>query len=61
MGVAFFTGEFGQILKAKPSNGGFDMYPSMYQFGYQFESMYLNEGSFQALSNCPNDFGNRPR
>ncbi len=49
MGIAFFTGELRQILKDKSSNGGFDMYPSMYQFGYQFESMYLNEGSFQAL------------
>jgi hypothetical protein len=49
MGVAVFTGEFRSILMGKTSNGGFNMYPYMYQFGYQFEKMYLNEGNFQAL------------
>ena len=49
MGVTYFTGEFRQILKAPEINGGFNMYPLMYQFGYQFEAMYLNDGNFQAL------------
>ena len=49
MGATFFTGEFRNILKAKKADGGFDLNPVMYQFGYQFEVMYLNEGNFQAL------------
>lgn len=49
MGAAFFTGEYKKILEAPKGAGGFDMYPVMYQFGYQFEVMYLNEGNFQAL------------
>ena len=49
MGIATFTGQFRQILKSNTANGGFEMYPYFYQFGYQFEKMYLNEGSFQAL------------
>jgi hypothetical protein len=49
MGITTFTGEFRQILVSKPENGGFDMIPYMYQFGFQFEKMYLNQGNFQAL------------
>jgi TolB-like protein len=52
MGIAAFTGQFRRILRDKTENGGFDMYPYMYQFGYQFEKMYLNEGNFQALFEC---------
>jgi hypothetical protein len=48
MGVTTFTGEFRQILVSK-TDGGFNLFPYMYQFGYQFEKMYLNQGSFQAL------------
>jgi hypothetical protein len=48
MGVTTFTGEFRQILVSK-KEGGFDLFPYMYQFGYQFEKMYLNQGNFQAL------------
>ena len=29
--------------------GGFEAYPAMFQFGYQFEKQYLNEGNYQAL------------
>lgn len=49
MGITYFTGEFANILQANKEDGGFYMYPVMYQFGYQFEAMYLNEGNFQAL------------
>jgi hypothetical protein len=36
-------------MKAPAQQGGFDAYPFMFQFGYQFEKQYLNEGNFQAL------------
>ena len=36
-------------MQAKKNVGGFDAYPAMFQFGYQFEKQYLNEGNFQAL------------
>ena len=49
MGVGFITGTEGQILQAKKSVGGFDAWPIMSQFGYQFEASYLNEGNIQAL------------
>lgn len=39
-----------KIMKAKKSNGGFEAgFPVLFQFGYQFEKQYLNEGNFQAL------------
>jgi hypothetical protein len=49
MGATLFTGEFSNILRSSKGNGGFDLFPVMYQFGYQFEAMYLNSGNFQAL------------
>lgn len=49
MGYTFITGEAAQIMKAKRSEGGYDAYPALFQFGYQFEKQYLNEGKFQAL------------
>ena len=49
MGYTFLLGETAEILKAPESKGGFDAYPAMFQFGYQFEKQYLNEGKFQAL------------
>jgi TolB-like protein len=49
LGIAVFTYEFRQILRASKNVGGFELYPQMMQFGYQFEQMYLNEGNFQAL------------
>jgi hypothetical protein len=41
--------ETAKILHNKKYNGGFDAIPVMFQFGYQFEKQYLNEGNFQAL------------
>jgi hypothetical protein len=39
-----------KILKENKSQGGFDAgFPLMFQFGYQLEQRYLNEGNFQAL------------
>lgn len=49
MGFTVFTGTAGKILQAPKSRGGYDARPVMFQFGYQFETQYLNEGNFQAL------------
>ena len=49
MGVTVFTGETYDIFKAAETEGGFDALPVMFQFGYQFEVAYLNEGNFQGL------------
>ncbi|MDZ4756919.1 MAG: hypothetical protein SGJ10_02115 [Bacteroidota bacterium] len=49
MGFAAFAGEKGNRLKAKPADGGYNLTPVMFQFGYQFEKQYLNSGNFQAL------------
>ncbi len=48
-GFTYFTGEAGNILQAPKSEGGYGSYPVMFQFGYQFEVQYLNEGNYQAL------------
>jgi hypothetical protein len=48
-GFAYFTGEAGKLLQKPRSEGGFGSYPVMFQFGYQFEAQYLNEGNYQAL------------
>ncbi len=49
MGFTSFTGKNLQIIQGKKSEGGFDLFPVMFQFGYQFEKQYLNEGNVQAL------------
>ncbi len=49
MGMTVFSGQAAEIYKSKRSMGGFDAIPVMFQFGYQFEVKYLNEGNFQAL------------
>ncbi|MBU0486778.1 MAG: hypothetical protein KKA07_12590 [Bacteroidetes bacterium] len=49
MGVQVVTGEYAKIVRNSRQNGGYDGYPAFFQFGYQFESQYLNEGNFQAL------------
>lgn len=49
MGATLFTGETANILKSTANKGGFEVEPLMFQFGYQFEKQYLNEGNFQAL------------
>lgn len=49
MGYAVFTGEKADILSQPLSQGGFNANPFMFQFGYQFETQYLNEGRYQAL------------
>lgn len=48
-GFSVFTGETAKIIEAPKEQGGFGAYPVMFQFGYQFEKQYLNEGNCQAL------------
>ena len=49
MGFTAFTGDLGSIYSDPKNMGGFDALPLMFQFGYQFEVKYLNQGDFQAL------------
>jgi hypothetical protein len=49
MGFTMFTGELASRLREGTATGGFDVAPVFFQFGYQFEKQYLNEGKFQAL------------
>jgi hypothetical protein len=48
-GYTFIFGKQADILRMSTDQGGFEAYPSMFQFGYQFEKQYLNEGNYQAL------------
>lgn len=49
MGITVFTGNAATILQAPENTGGFDVFPALFHFGYQFEAQYLNKGNFQAL------------
>ena len=49
MGVATVIGEAAEILVAPESEGGFEMFPAMFQIGWQQEWQYLSAGDFQAL------------
>jgi len=49
MGVTYATGYLSDVLQKPLNKGGYDGVPYMFQFGYQFEKQYLNEGNFQAL------------
>jgi len=48
-GFTVFTGSTAKIITASKNAGGFGASPVMFQFGYQFEAQYLNEGNYQAL------------
>ncbi len=49
LGFVTYTGNTATILQADKTVGGFEAFPLMFQFGYQFEKQYLNEGKIQAL------------
>lgn len=49
MGCTIFTGDLAGRIKAPLEQGGLDGTPVMFQFGYQFETTYLNQGGLQAL------------
>lgn len=48
-GFTYVMGEAGERLQASRTEGGYNSYPVIFQFGYQFEVQYLNEGNYQAL------------
>jgi TolB-like protein len=48
-GYAFIIGDMADRMTASNEFGGYNGNPSLFQFGYQFEKQYLNEGKFQAL------------
>ena len=49
MGFSFATGDAANVLTAPESEGGYNMYPATFQFGWQKEWQYLSAGDFQAL------------
>ena len=49
MGFSLLTGDAATVYKAPRIEGGFDAFPALFQFGYQFEVQYLNEGNMQGL------------
>ena len=49
MGLSLLMGEAASVYQAPENQGGFDAYPVLFQFGYQFEVQYLNEGNVQGL------------
>jgi len=49
VGIVSLLGENRSIMKAPRSQGGFDSPAVLFQFGYQFETQYLNQGRLQAL------------
>ncbi len=48
-GFTYVMGEAGARLQANRDVGGYNSSPVLFQFGYQFEVQYLNEGNYQAL------------
>ncbi len=49
MGLTVLTGANARRIGDPRSAGGLDARPFMFQFGYQFETTYLNQGGLQAL------------
>jgi len=49
MGASMLFGDAAKIMRAPLDEGGFNMYPVMFQFGWQKEWQYLSAGNFQAL------------
>jgi hypothetical protein len=49
MGFSTALADAGKVMTAPQSKGGYDMYPVMFQFGWQKEWQYLSAGNFQAL------------
>jgi hypothetical protein len=48
-GFMIFTGKAMERLQEGKETGGYDAFPAMFLFGYQFEKQYLSEGDWQAL------------
>lgn len=52
MGCTYITDEGQKLMMSPESQGGFDMYPLNFDFGWQKEWQYLSAGNFQALVEC---------
>lgn len=48
-GYTYLFGKENDVLSKSKQDGGYNASPAMFQFGYQFEKQYLNEGNYQAL------------
>lgn len=48
-GYTYLIGKENEVLSRSKQEGGYNANPAMFQFGYQFEKQYLNEGNYQAL------------
>ena len=48
-GVVVALGTIADRLSDPSYNGGYNVVPIFFQFGYQFEAQYLNAGNYQAL------------
>ncbi len=48
-GFSYIHGNDGRSFQRKVAEGGFDAFPMISQFGYQFEVAYLNQGNIQGL------------
>lgn len=49
MGASLTFGDAAKVLTAPESEGGYNMYSAMFNFGWQKEWQYLSAGNFQAL------------
>jgi len=49
IGTAALIGSNRDIIRLPESEGGFDATPIFFNFGYQFEKQYLNQGRLQGL------------
>lgn len=49
MGGSMTFGDAAKVMQAPESKGGYNMYPAMFNFGWQKEWQYLSAGNFQAL------------
>jgi hypothetical protein len=49
VGASVVFGDLAERLMAPESEGGWDAFPVLSQFGYQFEKAYLSAGNFNAL------------
>jgi hypothetical protein len=49
MGFATTFGDAAEVITNKTVNGGFNMFPVTFEFGWQQEFQYISAGNFQAL------------
>ncbi len=49
MGASMAFGDAAKVMKASEKDGGYNMYPTNFQIGWQFEKQYLSAGNFRAL------------